>query len=114
MNFSILILSMMIDGWLALSCRGLDPHLQKLAASAPMIAVWDDHEGRAQQHVAIAAANLAKMLKAPLCEPWPAPVANDDFKEGAENHHPQQGPFQALDELRAVCRFRSCFLKSLV
>ncbi|CAE7517823.1 pld [Symbiodinium pilosum] len=44
----------------------LDPHLQKLAASAPMIAVWDDHE-----------------------------VANDDFKEGAENHHPQQGPFQA-------------------
>ncbi|CAE7200788.1 pld [Symbiodinium natans] len=44
----------------------LDPDLQRLSASAPMISIWDDHE-----------------------------VANDDFKDGAENHEEQQGAFEA-------------------
>ncbi|CAE7462796.1 pld [Symbiodinium necroappetens] len=53
----------------------LDPELQRLSASAPMISIWDDHE-----------------------------VANDDFKDGAENHHSEtQGAFEArkLAALRA-------------
>eukprot|EP00439_Symbiodinium_sp_Y106_P033156 s6607_g3.t5 len=44
----------------------LDPDLQLLSASAPMISIWDDHE-----------------------------VANDDFKDGAENHRSEtQGAFE--------------------
>eukprot|EP00439_Symbiodinium_sp_Y106_P032871 s6607_g3.t3 len=53
----------------------LDPDLQLLSASAPMISIWDDHE-----------------------------VANDDFKDGAENHRSEtQGAFEArkLAALRA-------------
>ncbi|MFD2177487.1 alkaline phosphatase D family protein [Veronia pacifica] len=41
-----------------------DPDLQALHASIPMIAVWDDHE-----------------------------LANDAWKEGAENHDPSEGEF---------------------
>ena len=45
----------------------LDPDLQRLSASSPMIAIWDDHE-----------------------------VANDDFAGGAENHNASsQGSYEA-------------------
>ncbi len=44
-----------------------DPDLQALHAAVPMIAVWDDHE-----------------------------IANDAWREGAENHQPAtEGPFEA-------------------
>ena len=41
-----------------------DPDLQEMHRRHPMIAVWDDHE-----------------------------VANDAWMDGAENHHPDQGPW---------------------
>ncbi len=42
-----------------------DPDLQALHASVPMIAVWDDHE-----------------------------IANDTWKDGAENHQANEGDFK--------------------
>mmetsp|Transcript_114969 Transcript_114969/g.209168 ORF Transcript_114969/g.209168 Transcript_114969/m.209168 type:complete len:653 (+) Transcript_114969:112-2070(+) len=42
-----------------------DPHLQDLSAAAPLIAIWDDHE-----------------------------IANDAWKEGAQNHQSDEGDFQ--------------------
>ncbi|MCT1516819.1 alkaline phosphatase D family protein [Dietzia cercidiphylli] len=41
-----------------------DPDLQSLHAHVPWIVTWDDHE-----------------------------LANDNWSDGAENHHPHQGPF---------------------
>jgi alkaline phosphatase D len=51
-----------------------DPDLQAMHAAAPCIAVWDDHE-----------------------------VANDAWREGAENHSPEEGDFgeRKLAALRA-------------
>jgi alkaline phosphatase D len=51
-----------------------DPDLQAMHAAAPCIAVWDDHE-----------------------------VANDTWREGAENHSPEEGDFgeRKLAALRA-------------
>ena len=51
-----------------------DPDLQAAHASAPFIVVWDDHE-----------------------------VANDTWRDGAENHQPDEGDFEArkLAALRA-------------
>ena len=43
-----------------------DPDLQELHASAPMISVWDDHE-----------------------------FCNDAYREGAENHQPTEGDWEA-------------------
>lgn len=42
-----------------------DPELQALHATHPMIAVWDDHE-----------------------------ITNDAYKDGAENHQPEEGDYQ--------------------
>ncbi len=44
----------------------VDPSLQELHRLFPMVAIWDDHE-----------------------------VANDTWKHGAENHQPDEGPFDA-------------------
>lgn len=49
-----------------------DPDCQALHAAMPMIAVWDDHE-----------------------------IANDTWKDGAENHNPQDGDF-ALRKAAAI------------
>ena len=46
-----------------------DKDLQLLHSKKPMIAVWDDHE-----------------------------VSNDSWKEGAENHSPEEGPFKKRKE----------------
>lgn len=42
-----------------------DPDLQAVHAAAPMLAIWDDHE-----------------------------IANNAWREGAQNHHPHQGSYQ--------------------